>query len=269
MFIGKAKLLVLVAGLSLIALIATACTSPHKDPPVQLRSTAPAALVIATGQPHADLLAITALVTGAVCPREHLEIVVPNFNAGSALYVSRAPATSVMPGPVPPKKSGPGPTQYQRKIYTRALGQYDAKLRADRHQLEQEFSAHFRAWAATVITAVAGAPATSTGPRLAAALSDGSAYFASLNQSGVHLGQHKVTVIFTTGTIPGRVPLLRTGSVHGGTVIIVNFKAGQIRRAAWRYALLRAGATSVHILAPAAIGELPGIVRQALGGCNY
>ena len=261
----KSLLIVLLAVLSLIV---AGCTKRTGDPPpVGPGQGPPKALVIVTSQP-ADLPAIRTLVTGAPCPREHLEVVEPNFNAGRVLQVSQAPAMPSMPGPVRPKKPGSGATQYLRQKYARELQQFQATLAADLRALEQKFARLFRAWAATTAANIAAkAPTTGTGVRLRAGLSDGTAYFASLNQAGAHLGPDKVIVIFMTGTIPGRVPPIRPDSLHGATVIIANFRAGQIRRAAWHDDLAQAGAAHTPILAPAAIGELPGLVRHVFGGC--
>lgn len=254
--------------LAVLSLLVAACTKLTGDPPpVGPGQGPPKALVIVTSQP-ADLPAIRALVTGAPCPREHLEVVDPNFNAGRLLYASQAPAMPSMPGPVAPKKPGNGATQYLRQKYAHQLQQFRATLAADRRALAQRFARLYRTWAAGAAASIAAkAPATGTVVRLRAGLSDGTAYFASLNQARAHLGPDKVIVIFMTGTTPGRVPPIRPDSLHGATVIIVNFRAGQIRRAAWHDDLAQAGAARTPILAPAAIGELPGLVRDAFGGC--
>jgi hypothetical protein len=254
--------------LALLSLIVAGCTKLTRDPPrAGPGQGPPKALAIVTSQP-ADLPAIMALVTGARCPREHLEVVDPNFNAGRLLYVSQAPAMPSMPGPVPPRRPGNGATQYLRQKYAHQLQQFRATLAADLRALEQKYARLYRAWAATAAASIAAkAPTTGTGIRLRAGLSDGTAYFASLNQAGAHLGPDKVIVIFMTGTTPGRMPPIRPDSLHGATVITVNFRAGQIRRAAWHDDLAQAGAAHTPILAPAAIGELPGLVRHAFGGC--
>lgn len=263
------KATILLVPLTAASLALAGCMKPAVHPPeVGLGQDPPAALVIVTSRPTTDLPAIRSLVTEVACPREHLEVVAPNFNAGRLLTASQAPGTPVMRGPVPPAGLPAGPTPFQRRAHARQLALYLARRDADQRLLREEFARSFRTWAASAVARIAaGAAQAGTGLRLRAGLSDGVAYFASLTQSGVRLGPHKVIVVLTTGTIPGRVPPIRPGSLHGATVVIANFRASQIRRAAWRDDLTRAGAASAPILSPAAIRQLPVLVRHTLGGC--
>ena len=266
MSLSKAKLIAAAA----LAVAAVGCTKPTTDPPpVPFGQDPPAALVIETSRPLTDLPAVKRLIADSACPHEHLEVVDPNVSAGRVLASSIAPRPPTMIGPVPPRKPPGDATQYQKDAYAHQYRLYETKLAHDRHMLQLALSKRMRAWAASVAgTVSAKAPVTNWNIRFREGLSDATAFFASLNQTGTHLGPRRVIVEFATEATAHGVLPIRPDSLHGATVVVANFKAGPIRRAILRANLVRAGAGHVVILAPAAIGQLPAFVRQALGGCK-
>ena len=261
----KAKLIVPLVALS--AVIA-GCTKPASDPPQVPFGQAPsAALVIETSVPKTTLAAIRALVAGSACPREHLEVLDPNVNAGRVLDSSIAPGPPTMTGPVPPRKPPRDATQYQQAAYAHQHRLYEAKLAYDRHALQLALNRRTDTWAASVTASVsANAPTVGRNIHFREGLSDATAFFASLNQTAAKLGLRKVIVIFATEATTHGVLPIRPRSLHGASVIVANFKTGPIRRAILRDNLRQAGAGRAIILAPAAIGQLPTFVHQALCG---
>jgi hypothetical protein len=248
------------------AIALAACSNiKHDPPPVTLGPYKPSAAVIATTQPAATLHTVCAMIARSARPNEHVEVVDPNFSAGQVAVTAVTPKAPSMSGPLPPADPFNDPTSYQLKVYQRQRHAYEVKIAADRRALEHTLALSLARWSDTVCTRLSRTLAASGwGARTRAALSDGSAFFSDLSTTGAELGVRKVIVIFATDATAHTVLPVRPDSLSQATVIIANYQGGMVRQSAWRADLHRAGARRIAILVPAAIGELPSAVSQAL-----
>jgi outer membrane protein OmpA-like peptidoglycan-associated protein len=168
---------------------------------------------------------------------------------------------------VPDPSGMPGETDVQKRRrqavetrYRQALAE-GAKRVADRarQQLER--------WLAAASAAVKEQPCRSTGgPHdFVSALSQGEAFFGSLDEAKVDVGLRRSIVALGVEGIPlTPSPVLSGHQLRGAALIVSPFPGNLDQQAAWQAVMLHAGAGRVVLLTPGSVTELPRVVNDGL-----
>jgi hypothetical protein len=252
------------AGCSLLHLRAR----DHKEVTITLGGCAPSALASILDRGPATLVwpEFRALVTGTARCGERLFVI--DAGSGRQLGSFVAPAGPHMRVPAPPSPVPAGATSFLRAKHSQALAAYQALIRQDLTRLRTREREMLASWAARVLAKVAdgrGVGLDPGGRSLVPALSSALADIASLEQSGVDLGNRKVLAVLGLAGLRTSVPQL-PASLKGASVVVTGFPPSPDLRRAWRSGLRWEGAATVTLLTRAAIGELAHDGARGLAG---
>lgn len=246
-----------------VAVVACGCNffkTPDTAPnhPVTAAAASASALVVEvnTGDPGVETMLAT-LIGEAARPDEHLAVVGESGTVVSS--IAPGPVSVLSPGAPSPLASGA--TTYQTAEHRHAMVTYRAAVATAKRESAERTRARLTSW-------VQGLPLGSVqGADLPVddELAQGGGTFASLEETGLHLGSRKTLVLLGDGpgTIPTTAPV---PGLQGATVVVTGVMGDADAVAGWQTALLATGAARTVVLGPATVDELTTVTQQGLGG---
>jgi outer membrane protein OmpA-like peptidoglycan-associated protein len=127
-------------------------------------------------------------------------------------------------------------------------------------------------WLAAADAAVEREPCRPTGALLdfVDGLSQGEAFFDSLDEAKVDVSRHRAIVGLGVAGIPMTPsPTLSGHQLHGAALVVSPFPGNSDQQAAWQAAMLLAGAGRVVLLTPGSADELPRVVDDGLEAVTF